>query len=396
MKISIFTPTNDVSFLKELEESIFSQTHTDWEWVILLNNGASYDSHDERVKIFVSEQVTDSVGFLKKEACGYCTGDVLLEADHDDVLLPNCLEEVNKTFTDYPSVGFVYSDNAKLSDSFVPYNPRHGWTHKSFDYNGKSLIAMNSFLPYPGRVSFIWFAPDHVRAWRKSVYDKIGGHDSSLSVCDDQDLIIRTYLETRFYHIPKVLYVYRIKDDKSNTWLKKNEEIQKKNKELHDKYIYRLAERFSDLNGLKKIDLCGGFSKPDGYLSVDKFNGDIVHDLEKGIPLPDNSCGVVRAHDALEHVKNSQLLMNEIHRVLAPGGVLLSMTPSTDGRGAFQDPTHISFWNQNSFWYYTRPEQAKYIHQDKLFKELLVETVFPSEWHRVNNISYVIARLEKS
>lgn len=42
-------------------------------------------------------------------------------------------------------------------------------------------------------------------------------------------------------------------------------------------------------------------------------------------------------------------LMNAIYRALVPGGWLLTATPSTDGRGAFQDP-HCSFWN-NSFWY---------------------------------------------
>ena len=30
-----------------------------------------------------------------------------------------------------------------------------------------------------------------------------------------------------------------------------------------------------------------------------------------------------------------------------------ALTPSTDGRGAFQDPTHVSFYNENSFWYFT-------------------------------------------
>ncbi len=29
------------------------------------------------------------------------------------------------------------------------------------------------------------------------------------------------------------------------------------------------------------------------------------------------------------------------------------LVPSTDGRGAFQDPTHVSFWNINSFMYYS-------------------------------------------
>lgn len=42
---------------------------------------------------------------------------------------------------------------------------------------------------------------------------------------------------------------------------------------------------------------------------------------------------------------------------LAPQGWLLSQTTCTDGRGAFQDPTHVSFEKSTSFWYYTCAEQ---------------------------------------
>ena len=176
--------------------------------------------------------------------------------------------------------------------------------------------------------------------------------------------------------------------------MQRNDEIQNLTRTLHDKYIYQLAERFADINNLLKIDLCGGFDKPAGYTSIDRQHGDIINNLENGIPLGTNSCGVIRAHDALEHIKNTRVLMNEIHRVLAPGGILLSLTPSTDGRGAFQDPTHVSFWNQNSFWYYTREQQAKYINQKNLFWEAKLSTEYPSEWHKNNHIPYVIARLE--
>ena len=68
-----------------------------------------------------------------------------------------------------PECGFVYSDNATyhMEDKFVPYSPVFGWTYKNYDWNGKKLIAMNSFEPSSHSVSYIWYAPDHVRAWRK-------------------------------------------------------------------------------------------------------------------------------------------------------------------------------------------------------------------------------------
>ena len=123
------------------------------------------------------------------------------------------------------------------------------------------------------------------------------------------------------------------------------------------------------------LDLGGGHNSPPGYLSVDIANGDVVCDVRRGLPYPDASVGCVRAYDFLEHMPRcvdsscrhgddgglrcAVGVMNEIYRVLVPGGFLVSRTPSTDGRGAFQDPTHVSFWNQNSFWYYTRREHAR-------------------------------------
>ena len=40
--------------------------------------------------------------------------------------------------------------------------------------------------------------------------------------------------------------------------------------------------------------------------------------------------------------------------------------PPTDGRGAWQDPTHVSFWNEHSFWYYTNKNKAEFIRNNDI------------------------------
>ena len=80
---------------------------------------------------------------------------------------------------------------------------------------------------------------------------------------------------------------------------------------------------------------------------------------------------------------------------MAPQGWLLSQTPSTDGRGAFQDPTHVSFWNSNSFWYHTRADQNRFIDCPVRFQANCLKNFFPSEWHREHQIVYVKADLLK-
>lgn len=69
-------------------------------------------------------------------------------------------------------------------------------------------------------------------------------------------------------------------------------------------------------------------------------------------PWGTGTVDAIRMSDILEHLANKIGTMNELHRVLKQGGTVEIIVPTTDGRGAFQDPTHVSFWNRNSFFYY--------------------------------------------
>jgi len=108
-----------------------------------------------------------------------------------------------------------------------------------------------------------------------------------------------------------------------------------------------------------KINLgCGNAYIP-GYVNVDcrkEVNPDMCIDLEISMwPWEDNSVDEIMAFDFLEHIHQDKVVevMKEIHRILKPGGTLSFQVPSTDGRGAWQDPFHVSYWNLNSFLYYT-------------------------------------------
>ena len=92
----------------------------------------------------------------------------------------------------------------------------------------------------------------------------------------------------------------------------------------------------------------------DGYVNVDviAFPGVVVADLRQPWPWEDDSVEQVRAWDIVEHLPDKIHTMNELWRVLAPGGTAEIVVPTTDGPGAFQDPTHVSFWNRRSFLYY--------------------------------------------
>jgi SAM-dependent methyltransferase len=103
---------------------------------------------------------------------------------------------------------------------------------------------------------------------------------------------------------------------------------------------------------------CSDAAQP-GFINVDRWEPpwattDNFQRVDLGGPWPWESGSVehIRAVDIIEHLADKTHTMNELHRVLKPGGTVEIIVPTTDGRGAFQDPTHVSFWNRNSFFYY--------------------------------------------
>lgn len=106
-----------------------------------------------------------------------------------------------------------------------------------------------------------------------------------------------------------------------------------------------------------RLNLGSGYRKIPDFVNIDnriETGPDMVLDVTRGLPYDDNSVDMVAAMDFLEHIPTGKTvaLIEEVYRVLKPGGEFISVTPSTDGRGAFQDPTHVSFWNANSWLYY--------------------------------------------
>lgn len=97
----------------------------------------------------------------------------------------------------------------------------------------------------------------------------------------------------------------------------------------------------------------------EGFIGVDKWTPPwateenfVQADLRHSWPWGDGTVEHIRAHDILEHLPDKIHTMNEIYRVLAPNGTVEIVIPTTEGRGADQDPNHCSYWNRNSFFYH--------------------------------------------
>jgi hypothetical protein len=101
----------------------------------------------------------------------------------------------------------------------------------------------------------------------------------------------------------------------------------------------------------------------EGFCNVDRVPpADVITDLEKDWPWLEDTVDEIVANDVFEHLPDKIHTMNEAWRVLKPGGILSIVVPTTDGRGAFQDPTHCSFWTPHDLLYYTAgsPERERF------------------------------------
>jgi SAM-dependent methyltransferase len=111
---------------------------------------------------------------------------------------------------------------------------------------------------------------------------------------------------------------------------------------------------------LKRVNLGCGFRKVAGYINIDisdTHDPDVILDVTKGLYFKDNEIDEVRAYDFMEHIPQDKVIfvMSEIHRVLKPGGIFDFFIPSTEGLGGHMDPSHLSYWNINTFLYFVHP-----------------------------------------
>lgn len=399
MRASIFTPSHDTRFLDDCYRSVVAQTVDDWEWIVLLNGGAQWvPPHDDpRIRV-IPGLATGGVGAVKREACALATGEILIELDHDDVLDPRCVQHVLGAFDRNPGAVLVYSDFAQIDvdghPEFSTFDQAMGWEYAPAHVNGLLVNRCRALAPSPHNVGYIWYAPNHVRAFRRSTYDRVGGYDPDLQVLDDQDLMMRLYEAGEFHHLDACLYLQRMHPSNTQRDTQTNALIQTRTVEMYHRGIAGLAVAWAHRAGLAAIDLSTR-AWPDRTRTpgTDDLEIDEARAL---LPYGDGEVGVVVATDLLQRVQDRAALFAECYRVLAHGGMVLTLTPSTDGRGAFQDPTHVSYWNQNSFWYLTQTklrDRAFPGHSHMRFQISGLRTSFLTETDRRNDISYVTANL---
>jgi SAM-dependent methyltransferase len=100
---------------------------------------------------------------------------------------------------------------------------------------------------------------------------------------------------------------------------------------------------------------CGLRKRPD-TIGIDKnprSQADIIHDLNQfPYPFDDSEFDAIICDNVLEHLDDVIRVMEEIHRIAKPGGIITVIVPFFAHRNAFNDPTHKHFFGTRSFDYF--------------------------------------------
>ena len=364
MKLSLFTPTHKPKHLSDTFESIQRQRFENWEWVIAINGGAQAQDvafeiiNDERVRV-VQAPNTDKIGHLKNFAAKQCSGDVFIEMDHDDMLVPGALNHVANAAEANPTA-FLYSDAAVFEgdgDKSWAYSEKWGWEHSKLTVYGKDFKVTKAFEVTPRSLCEVYVAPDHVRAWTRKAYEKLGGHDVLLPVCDDHDLVCRSYVAgIPFVHIGGCQYLYRWHP--ANTIKDRQTDIKKYNDLNRRKYLQPMIAEWCKRKGYRQTDLLD------------------MTDTE--------NLGHIQSIEKLQYLNYQEQVnfFNAAYEALVPGGYLTVDVPSPNSKYADQDARTVTRFNDNSFRYYTDKRLSeKYDNVKCRFQLVDLYEHFPSKMH---------------
>jgi len=116
---------------------------------------------------------------------------------------------------------------------------------------------------------------------------------------------------------------------------------------------------------MNKLNLGAGADAKQGYVNLDINAGkdiDVVHDLNAfPYPFKDNEFDEILAYSILEHVDDLMKTMDELYRILKPGGKLDIIVPHYNGPIAWGNPTHVRTFTYESFLFFTKGfSQEKY------------------------------------
>ncbi len=400
--ISVIIPIyNQIDMTTECIYSVLENT-TDAE-IIIVDNGsvppfkAPFTGYIE-MRVIRNEE-NKGFPFAVNQGIRAAKGETIILLNNDCVVTPGWAEGLTAWLDEFAIIGPVTNFAAGLQRVQIE-------SYQNKDELYKAAAALSEECA--GEVEEVNFIIGFCMAFTRSLFDEIGPFDESLWPCsgEEVDFCLRTRAAGYRVGIAQDVYVHHEGSKTFAAMMPDNEyaEICKRNDaHLAEKWGKSFWQQQAINSSPSPQGLClnlgCGYHHMEGFINIDnraEVKPDLVCDVLEGLPYGDNSVDEVRAFDFLEHIPLGKQVdvITEIWRVLKPGGLFDSFTPSTDGRGAFQDPTHVSFWNRNSWLYYSDPQYRNLYGIKADFEIENIEDTEPDPaWMIIH--THVIARARK-
>jgi glycosyltransferase involved in cell wall biosynthesis len=263
--ISIYTAAyRSGNMIQRPFQSLLKQTYRNFEWIIVDDSGDDdltfkqvlqpLAKQDPRIFIYRPTDRSGYIGTVKRMAAGLCRGKILVELDHDDAILPTCLQQLLSAFQSHPECGFAFGYCAELSEDQTEcwYGDNFAFGFGTFYHQTvegliKPQITLNGCRLNQKTVQHLVGLPNHPRAWTRQCYHDVGGYRDGLLVADDYDLLVRTFLHSKFIEIPQLMYL-QYRNNSGNQTFIRNRQIQTMCRQLYAYYSHKITNKLKALN----------------------------------------------------------------------------------------------------------------------------------------------------
>ena len=193
------------AWLIQAIDSVRKQIYPHWELCIADDASTDkairpilerYAKKDLRIKIVFREK-NGHISAASNSALELATGAWVALLDHDDLLSEHALFWVADSINQNPGAGLIYSDEDKFDKSGRRFDP-----YFKCEWNVDLFYSHNLIT--------------HLGAYRADLLNDIGGFREGLEGSQDYDLALRCIerLEpNQIYHIPRILYHWRVHDE---------------------------------------------------------------------------------------------------------------------------------------------------------------------------------------
>ena len=375
MKLSIIIPVyNQHEMTRECIEAVHrSGTNHYKVWgdfeVIIVDNGSNPPTGKECPygrATYIRNEANLGFPVACNQGIRAAKGDAIILLNNDVIVTPGALNRLAERLEEFAIVGPCTNYAAGLQAVTIPVYQ---------DEQELNREAEKWAVAHAGETQEVNWVIGFCMAFKKSLFDEIGEFDESIWPCsgEELDFCMRARKAGHKVGIAKDVYVHHegsqtFKEMERSGQVNYQESCHRNDRHLEDKWGDGVFKQEVEKpacedapEGAIKINLGSGLRRIEGFINIDnrpEVNPDVVCDITHGLPFDDSSVDYVRAHDVLEHIPLGKTLpaIEEIYRVLKPGGIFESFTPDAErGQGAFQDPHHLSFWVEQSWLYYSDP-----------------------------------------